>query len=123
MKLLWDINIQCDNVIEARRPDIVVINKKEKLCTIIDISVPADERVWEKEREKVEKYQDLKREIARLWRMRKVQVVPIVIGALGSVTKEFEKWCEKLGIPCNATGMQKTALLGTSRIIRKVLEM
>ena len=42
MKLLWDINILCDNVIAARRPDIVVI---------IDIAVPDDLRVGEKESE------------------------------------------------------------------------
>ena len=86
IKLLWDINIQCDNVIEARRPDIVVIDKKERVCLIVDIAVPADGRVEEKEQEKVEKYQGLKREIGRMWEIRKVQVVPVVIGALGSVS-------------------------------------
>ena len=29
IKVLWDINIQCDNMIEARRPDLIVIDKKE----------------------------------------------------------------------------------------------
>lgn len=122
VKILWDINIQCDNVITARRPDIVIINKQERLCTIVDVAIPTDVRVSDKEKEKIEKYQDLKREIARLWKIRKVQIIPIVIGALGSVTKEFNKWVEKLGIPCEFMGMQKTALLGTARILRKVLE-
>ena len=49
VKILWDINIQCDNVIEARRPDIVLINKKERHCIIIDIAVPANKRIEEKE--------------------------------------------------------------------------
>ena len=44
VKVLWDINIQCDNVIEARRPDIIVIYKKERMGIIIDIAVPADAR-------------------------------------------------------------------------------
>ena len=61
------MNIQCDHVIEARRPDIVVVNKQEKKCTIIDIAIPADKRIGEKEIEKIEKYQDLKRENARMW--------------------------------------------------------
>ena len=61
IKVLWDdINVQCNNVIEARRPDIIVIDKKERKGIIIDIAVPADVRVGEKEREKVEKYQDFK---------------------------------------------------------------
>ena len=110
-------------MIEARRPDIVVIYKKVGVCTIVDIAVPADRRVEEKEQEKVEKYNDLKREIGRMWGIRKVQVVPVVIGALGSVTKRFDKWNEKLDIQCNFVDMQKTALLGTARILRKVLEM
>ena len=123
VKVLWDINVQCDNVIEARRPDIIVINKKERKGIIIDIAVPADAIVGEKEREKEEKYQDLKREIGRLWKLKMVEVVPVVIGALGSVTKGFDRWIEKLGIPFNVGVIQKTALLGTARILRKVLEM
>ena len=45
------------------------------------------------------------------------------IGALGSVTKGFNRWIEKLGITLNVGVMQKAALLGTARILRKVLEM
>ena len=41
-KVLWDINIQCDNLIEARRPDLIVIDKKEQKGIIIDIAVSAD---------------------------------------------------------------------------------
>ena len=61
VKLLWDVNIQCDHVIEARRPDIVVVNKSESKCIIIDIAVLGDSRTGEKEKEKLEKYKDLKR--------------------------------------------------------------
>ena len=123
VKVLWDMNIQCDNVIEARRPDIVIIDKKGKSCIIVDIAVPADVRVHEKERGKVEKYQDLRREIGRMWQLRKVHVVPVVVGALGSVTKEFDRWMEKLEVPFDIGAVQKTALLGTARILRMVLEM
>ena len=120
---MWDINIQCDNLIEARRPDLIVIDKKEQKGIIIDIAVPADARVEEKEKEKVEKYQYLKREIRRLWKLRNVEIVPVVIGDLGSVSAEFDRWMGKLGITCNVGVMQKAALLGTARIMRKVLEM
>ena len=50
----------CDNLIEARRPELIAIDKKEQKEIIIDIVVPADVRVEEKGKEKVEKYQDLK---------------------------------------------------------------
>ena len=65
-KILWDFNIQCDHEIEARRPDIVVVNEDAKECKIIDVAVPWDSRVRAKEREKIEKYGDLKREIATM---------------------------------------------------------
>ena len=42
VKLLCGVNIQCDNVIEARKPDIVVVDKKEHKGIIIDIAVSAD---------------------------------------------------------------------------------
>ena len=52
-----------------------------------------------------------------------VEVVPVVIGALGSITKNFDGWIENLEITNNVGVMLKTALLATARILRKVLEM
>ena len=63
-------------MIEARRPDITVIDKKERKEIIIDIAVTADVRLGEKEREKVKKYQDLKREIGRLGKLKMVKSYP-----------------------------------------------
>ena len=45
-KLLWDFNIQTDHLIPARRPDLIIINKKEKrTCKIVDFTVPAKHRI------------------------------------------------------------------------------
>ena len=62
-EILWDFSIQTDHVIEARRPDLVVVDKKERSCKIIDFAVPVDSRIEMKE--KVEKYQDLGRSYRR----------------------------------------------------------
>ena len=91
VKLLWDVNIQCDHLIEARRSDLVVVIKGERKCIIIDIAVPGDSRTSDKEKEQVEKYQDFKREIKRIWNMRNVIVVPVIIGPLGSITKTLDE--------------------------------
>ena len=48
VKLLWDFTIQCDYQIEHRRPDMVVVEKTERKCIIIDIAIPGDNRVGEK---------------------------------------------------------------------------
>ena len=74
---------------KVRRSDIIVIDKKERKGIIIDIAVPADVRVGEKEREKVGKHPDLKREIGRLWKLKMVEVVSVVLGAIGNVTKNL----------------------------------
>ena len=121
VKVLWDFMIQCDHVIECRKPDIVVVDKCEKRCLIIDIAIPGDNRVGKKEEEKIEKYQQLRHEIAILWGMKKVDVIPVVIGALGAVSMKLEKWMKKTEIEVKVELLQKTALLGTARIIRKVL--
>ena len=49
------------------RPDVVVLDKIERSCYVIDIACPFDTRVLEKEQEKMEKYQELKREIGKVW--------------------------------------------------------
>ena len=124
-RLLWDMNIQCDNEIGAQRPDLIIIDKKEHTikAIIIDIAVPADVNVEDKEKEKIEKYQDLKREIKRLWKLKKAKVIPVVIGSLGCVTKKFDKWIERLEIDINLGVLQMTALLGTARLLRKIWEL
>ena len=98
VKMLWDFMIQCDNYVECRKPDIIVVEKEEKKCTIIDIAIPGNNRVGAKEKEKIEKYDNLKWEIKKMWSMKKVEVIPVVIGALGAVTKNFEQYIERLGI-------------------------
>ena len=80
-KLLWDFIIQCDRFIETRRPDIVLVDKRNKEVKIIDIAVPGDSRLAEKE---LEKRQMVREIIGHVWQMNKVTVIPVVIGHLES---------------------------------------
>ena len=59
----------------------------------------------------------MKYEMAKFWKMRKVEVLPVVIGALGTVKKYFEKWIEKLGLDLTVEALQKPCLLEMTRII------
>ena len=106
VKILWDFNIQTDNEIQARRPDIVVVNKKDRKCYIIDVAVPGDVRIAEKETEKIEKYDELKREVERLWKVR-AKVIPIVLGALGAVTRSLSNYIKEIGVKTQIKLMQK----------------
>ena len=65
-KILWDFSIQTDHVIEAQRPDLVLVDKKERICKIIDFTVSGDSRIEEKEKYKIEKYQVWGRELQKM---------------------------------------------------------
>ena len=65
----------------------------------------------------------MKDEIAKVWRILKVIVVPIVIGALGAVSVNFEEYIKRIGVNVRLEIIQKTALLGTAKILRKVLSL
>ena len=107
---------------DHRRPDIVIQKKKAKETIIVDIAVPGDNNILQKETEKCEKYQDLAREIQRICKSR-TKVVPVVVGALGSVSKKLADHLEQLGIKSRTRTVQKSALLGSTHILRKMLEV
>ena len=120
-KLLWDFNIQTDHLIPARRANLIIINKEERICKIVDFAVPADYRINLKECEKKDKYLDFARELKKLWNM-KMTIVPIVIGAFGTITKGLLKGLEDLEVGEQVKTIQMTALLRITRILRRVLE-
>ena len=120
-KLLWDFNIHTDHQIPARRPDLIIINKKKRICKIVDFAVPADHIINVKESEKKDKYFDLARELKKLWNM-KLTIVPIVIGAFDTITKGLLKALWDLEVGGRVETIQTTALLRAAKILRRVLE-
>ena len=54
--------------------------------------------------------------------MKRVDVVPVVIGALSTVSKKLRKWMDRLGIKLKIEHLHKTSILGTARILGKTLE-
>ena len=61
--------IQTDREIKANRPDIVIKDKQEKSCLLIDMSIPTEKNTSVKVTEKLSKYKDLEIEIERMWGM------------------------------------------------------
>ena len=118
---MWNFNIQTDHVIEVRRPDLVVVGK-ERICKITDFAFPGDGRIEEKEKDKIEKYQDLGRELQKIWNI-KVKIIPLVVGSLGAKPKQFGNRLKQIGITVGTAQVQKTVLIGTARILRKFLEI
>ena len=121
-KKLLDFTIQTDKRLPHNRPDIVVVDKLSKRYHIIDIACPGDSRIAMKEEEKVNKYRDLGIEIKALWHMKRVATTPVIIGALGMFTDRLEKYLEDIHVGLKTHTMQKSVLLASARILRRVLE-
>ena len=101
---------------------MVVVDKKERICKIFDFAVPGDSRIEEKEKDKIEKYQDLGRELQKIWNV-KAKIIPLAVDSLGAIPKKFENRLKQIGIAVGTAQVQKTVLLGTTRILRKIFEI
>ena len=87
---------------------------------LIDVAISGDRNVIKKEAEKILKYKDLTIEIQRMWNV-KARVIPVVIGATGTISKSFIKYVNNIPGNHDVRELQKTAILGTAHILRKVL--
>ena len=119
----WDRSVETPKKLDHNKPDVVLIDRVNKSWIVIDFSVPIDQNVVSKEEEKISHYSNLCSEIRKLHNV-KTTIVPLVIGALGVISKNFKPYLKSIGIP-NVdnvfTCMQMTAVLGTSIILRQVL--
>jgi len=118
--VLWNQAVHTDREVTANRPDVIIKNKKEKTCTLIDVAIPADRNVVQKEAEKKLKYKSSCIEIQRMCNL-KCTIIPVIIGATGIVTRSLRKNLEAVPGKRSIDSLQKAAILGTSHIIRKVL--
>ena len=86
----------------------------------IDVAIPEDRNVIRKEAEKILKYKDLTIEIQSMWNV-KTKVIPVIIGATGTISKSFRKYVSNIPGKHEVKELEKTAILGTAHILRKVL--
>jgi len=119
--VLWNQAVHTDREVTANMPDIIIKNKKEKTCTLIDVAIPADRNVVQKESEKKLKYKSLCIEIQRMWNL-KCTIVKVIIGANVIVTRSLRKNLGTVPGKHSIDSLQYTAILGISHIIRKVLQ-
>jgi len=55
-----------------------------------------------------------------MWNV-KTKVIPVIIGATGTISKSFRKYVSNIPGNREVKELQKTAILGTAHILRKVL--
>ena len=87
---------------------------------LIDVAIPGDRNVIKKVTEKILKYKDLKKEIQLMWNV-KTRVIPVIIGATGTISKSFRKYVSDIPGNQDVRELQKTTILDTAHILRKVL--
>ena len=120
MTILWNQQVQTDRNIPSNKPDIVIRDDEKRTCILIAVAIPGDRNVIKKEAEKILKYKDLTTEIQRVWNI-KARVIPVIIGATGTISKSFRKYVSDIYGNHDVKELQKTAILGTAHILRKVL--
>ena len=127
VKILWDPSIPTDDEMTERRPDLVVEDRLSKSIFIIEMSVPADSNINGRWQEKFQKYQKLAADMRKQFRGYRIKVVPMIIGALGTVDTLLE---DLRGIPKLSKSavevmraMQRTVLCSAVRILRRHLSV
>jgi hypothetical protein len=119
--ILWNQQVQTDRTVPSNKPDIIRDNE-QGTCMLINVAISRDRNVIKKEADKIlkYKYKDLTIEIQRMWNV-KTRVIPVVIGATGTISKSFRKHVSNVPGHHDVKELQKTAILGTAHILRKVL--
>ena len=101
-----------DRAVTVNRPDIILKSKKYGTCVLVGVAIPADRNVVQKGAENKLKYN----------RYMKYVIIEIVTGVTGTVTKGFKKHLKAIPGTHSVVSPQKTAVLGTSHILRKALQ-
>jgi len=118
--ILWNQQVQTDGTIPNNKPYIIIRDNEKRTCMLIDVAISGDRNVIKKEAEKILKYKDLTTEIQRMWNV-KTKVIPVITGATGTISKSFRKYVSDIPGNHEVKELQKTAILSTAHILRKVL--
>ena len=117
--ILWN-QVQTDRTIPNNKPDIIIRDNEKGTCILIDVAISGDRNVIKKEAKKILKYKDLTIEIQRMWKV-KTRVIPVIIGATTTISNSIRKYASNITGNHEVKELQKTAILGTAHILRKVL--
>jgi len=120
MRLYWEFTIPTAHKIRHNRPDLILVNEALQRVWLIDVSIPFDSNIKVKEEEKISKYEALRVEVERTWKMR-AKVVPVVVGAIGGIGKDLQKYLTQVSSTATIAIVQKEALIGTAAVARYVL--
>jgi hypothetical protein len=119
--VLWIQGVHTDREVTANRPDIIIKNKKGKTCTLIDVAIPADRNLCAKGSGKEVKIQEFRYSDTTHVEPEMYDYTSYNWSHWNSNEKLKEK-SEALPGKHLIDLLQKTAILGTSHVMRKVLQ-
>ena len=105
---------------------MIIWNRQLKECKIVEVGTPLDVNVAHVESEKFDKYMPLMLGLQRLYPEYRFQIIPIVIGAAGNITKNLSTNLAKLGIQAAkikslTIQLQERSIMGTVKIVKSAL--
>ena len=127
-EIWWNMKIKTTNKVKYNRPDIMIWDKEEKTCDVVEITVPLEVNVSRRLTTKSDKYMPLLSELQQMYTNYKFSMIPVAIGSLGAVPKPLMENLEKLKITGkNATNtirkIQRTAVVGTVKVMKTFMRM
>ena len=123
----WNLSINTSQKVPHDKPDLVIWNTKEKTCNIVEFSCPADINITKKEEEKLSAYVPLVRNLQIMHPKYHYKIIPIVLGALGSIPKSLNGYLCQPGFNSlepkrMICKMQSISATGTAKICKSFLK-
>ena len=115
---MWIQQVQTDRNVPNNKPDIIIRDNEEGTCMLIDVAISGDKNLITNETVKILKYKYLTIEIQLTWNV-KTKVMPVIIGATGTISKSFRKYVSNVPGKHEVKELQKTAILGTAQYFGK----
>nr|CAH7766707.1 unnamed protein product [Callosobruchus chinensis] len=84
-RIYWNYSFPTLELVQANKPDIVLLDHQQKTKFVIEFSAPAEVNVVSKKEEKRTKYQELLGQLRRLWPDYSVSLLVMVTGSLGGM--------------------------------------
>ena len=120
--IIQNTRIMLDRPVEHNKPEILVKVRSENMWYIINFAVPMDCNIASKGIGKNRNYERFAAEARRCYHV-KGKIVPIIVGALGTVPKSLAEAFATLCIPDVTGSLQTAGLLSTAAILRHVMNL
>jgi len=119
----WNVSVKTITKLKNNKPDVIIWDRDKRECNIIEFSCPADNNVSRKVEEKITIYGPLVRNLQIMYNDYTFKMLPIIVGALGTIPKATRESLIKLGFPKRDINriirkMQEQVIKGTVQICK-----